>query len=589
MGRYIMKLIKLSSSLEKFKTVEFNENGFTVILAENKMQEDLKAKSSLNGVGKSLIVYLIHFCLGSKVNNDLKNKLPNEYFQLDFKIGDQLFQAKRFTSDQDFIYLNEEKLKVHKFNDKVEKLVFPDCNVKFVTFRNLISRFIRPFSYSYAIWGRWVPKEDKVEHTPYLNTLYLLGVDPEIINKKFELKEKLKNYDSKLKSFKKDPILLEYFKDKNKDIDIDIETLKNIISNKKEKLNKFNFSEEYYALETKAKDLAIEIRQLNNKRILLTNTLELIKNSMKLEFNKDSELVIETYDLLREIILPDKLKNIQEVMEFHNSLLSNRKKRLAEQKKLTEKEIIYLQEKIENLSKEHNRHLALLDKNAPFEQGMAIKEEINNLEQKLNHLQEYDEIINKYKTKLSETGEEIIEQNKIADEYLKEIKELRINLDTKFKELSETFYGKKEAYVTIKNNEANNTIRFNLNVKIDDDSSDGVREIELFCFDIMLFLMRKNTNVDFLFHDSRLFGNVDPSQMRIAFEIIRNMLNLKDFQYIVSLNKNQYENIREEFKKLGKEEIFNEIFNDKNIKLRLGKKDEEKLLGFQKDINYDIS
>lgn len=584
-----MKLIKLSSSLEKFKTVEFNENGFTVILAENKMQEDLKAKSSLNGVGKSLIVYLIHFCLGSKVNNDLKNKLPNEYFQLDFKIGDQLFQAKRFTSDQDFIYLNEEKLKVHKFNDKVEKLVFPDCNVKFVTFRNLISRFIRPFSYSYAIWGRWVPKEDKVEHTPYLNTLYLLGVDPEIINKKFELKEKLKNYDSKLKSFKKDPILLEYFKDKNKDIDIDIETLKNIISNKKEKLNKFNFSEEYYALETKAKDLAIEIRQLNNKRILLTNTLELIKNSMKLEFNKDSELVIETYDLLREIILPDKLKNIQEVMEFHNSLLSNRKKRLAEQKKLTEKEIIYLQEKIENLSKEHNRHLALLDKNAPFEQGMAIKEEINNLEQKLNHLQEYDEIINKYKTKLSETGEEIIEQNKIADEYLKEIKELRINLDTKFKELSETFYGKKEAYVTIKNNEANNTIRFNLNVKIDDDSSDGVREIELFCFDIMLFLMRKNTNVDFLFHDSRLFGNVDPSQMRIAFEIIRNMLNLKDFQYIVSLNKNQYENIREEFKKLGKEEIFNEIFNDKNIKLRLGKKDEEKLLGFQKDINYDIS
>jgi len=239
------------------------------------------------------------------------------------------------------------------------------------------------------------------------------------------------------------------------------------------------------------------------------------------------------------------------------------------------------------LTQEHNSYLNLLNKNAPFEQGLAIKEELNILTQKLVKLQQYDEIIEKYSTKISEKKTEIEEANLLAENYIKEIKDLRFNIDQKFKQVIRLFHPDKEAYITIKNNSGNNTIRFNLNVKVDDDSSNGEREIEIFCFDLVLFYLKKNANINFLFHDSRLFANVDPALMVPALNLVFNLILETNMQYIVSLNQNQFNEIKEQFTLINDLEKFNKIFNEDTIKLRLTKTDEGKLLGFQKDINYD--
>jgi len=581
-----MRLIKLSSSIKTFKTVNFNSHGFTFILAEKKDNE-IKTKSSFNGVGKSLIIYLVHFCLGSQDNSDIKNKLSDEYFELEFEIEGQIYKSKRETSHQEYIYLDNDKLKVKQFIEKIKELIFPESTTKYLTFKHLLSRFIRPFTYSYASWNRWLPKEYKIDHVPNLNTLHLFGIDSEIILRKFELKEKLKDYESKLKSFRKDPILQEYFKDANKDLSIDIETLKQSIELKQTKLKSLNFSEDYYEIESKTENLAIELRKINNKRILLENALTNIENSLKNDFSKNSEFVLGVYDMLKTSMKDDALRELNEVMNFHTSLLANRQKRLKEEKKRIIREIELIKQRFQKMTKEHNSYLELLNKNAPFEQGLAIKEDINKLTQKLTRLQQYDEIIEKYKSKISDKKLEIEEENKSADDYLKEVKDLRFNIDSKFKELIDSFYDNKESYISIKNNIGNNTIRFNLNVKVEDDSSNGVREIEIFCFDLVLFYLKKNAHINFIFHDSRLFANVDPTQMIIAFEILSKLIEEKDIQYIVSLNENQYNEIKEQFNLVNKLEEFDKIFNDETIKLRLTKNDEGKLLGFQKDINYD--
>lgn len=581
-----MKLIRLSSSIKTFKTVNFNPRGFTIILAENK-DEQIKTKSSFNGVGKSFIVYLIHFCLGCQDNKDLKNKIPDEYFELEFSVNEKLFKTRRYTSEQEFIYLNNEKFKIKQFLEKVQEWIFPESSFKYITFKQLISRFIRPFTYSYSSWTKWLPKEDKNDHVPNLNTLHLFGFDSERILRKFELKEKLKDYENKLKSFKKDPILQEYFKDTNRDLSIDIENLKETITNKQNKLNSLNFSNDYYEIESKTEKISIIIRKINNKIILLENALLNIDNSLKNDFGKDSEFVSNVYEMLKQSMKEGSMKELKEVIDFHNLLLDNRQKRLKEEKKRVFGEIEGLKIKYKKLTNEHNSYLELLNKNAPFEQGLAIKEDINNLTQKLLRLQQYDEIIEKYKSKISDKKLEIEQDNKSTDDYLKDIKELRINIDNKFKELINLFYDSKESYISIKNNVGNNSIRFDLNVKVEDDSSNGVREIEIFCFDLVLFILKKNALVNFLFHDSRLFANVDPSQMVIAFGILVDLIKKKDMQYIISLNKTQYNEIHEEFKLIKKEEEFNKIFNKNTIKLVLTKNDEGKLLGFQRDINYD--
>ena len=580
-----MRIIKLSSSIKTFKTVNFNKKGFTIILAEK--DDGYRKKDSFNGVGKSLIVYLIHFCLGAQDSNDLKNKIPKEYFELEFEINGSLFKTKRWTSEQEFIYFNDEKTKLKDFREKMQELVFPESSTKYLTFKHLISRFIRPFTYSYSSWDKWLPKEDKIEHVPRLNTLHLFGFDSGMIHRKYELKENLKDYESKLKSFKNDPILQEYFKDTNKDLSIDIETLKQNISLKQSKLSSLNFSEDYYKIESKTENLALYIRKINNKIILLENALTNIEESLKKDFGKNSEFVANVYETLKDSMKDGAMRELKEVINFHNSLLINRQKRLKEEKKKVYTEIENLKKKFKELTIEHNSYLELLNKNAPFEQGLSIKEEINKLTQKLLGLQQYDEILEKYKSKISDKKLQIETENKSAEDYLKEVKELRFSIDRKFKEFVNLFYESKESYISIKNNLGNNTIRFNLNVKIEDDSSNGVREIEIFCFDLVLFTLKKNALVDFIFHDSRLFANVDPSQIVTAFQIIAKLIKENEFQYIVSLNENQYNEIKEEFNLRGKSEEFENIFNDNTIKLRLRMDDEGKLLGFQKDIDYD--
>jgi len=61
-----MKLIKLEANKDSFKTVSFNKQGLSLIVAKQSNPEERDTTNTYNGVGKSLIVLLVHFCLGAK-------------------------------------------------------------------------------------------------------------------------------------------------------------------------------------------------------------------------------------------------------------------------------------------------------------------------------------------------------------------------------------------------------------------------------------------------------------------------------------------------------------------------------------------
>ena len=67
-----MKLIELSANKESFKTVPFNKSGLSFIVAKQKNPETSDNGKTYNGVGKSLIILIIHFCLGAKKNITLR-------------------------------------------------------------------------------------------------------------------------------------------------------------------------------------------------------------------------------------------------------------------------------------------------------------------------------------------------------------------------------------------------------------------------------------------------------------------------------------------------------------------------------------
>ena len=79
-----------------FKTIEF-KSGFNVILAERK--EGSTEKDSRNGLGKSTLIEIIHFCLGGSKGETLKKtQLEGWTFTLDLDIAGKRYSISRNTS-----------------------------------------------------------------------------------------------------------------------------------------------------------------------------------------------------------------------------------------------------------------------------------------------------------------------------------------------------------------------------------------------------------------------------------------------------------------------------------------------------------
>ena len=61
-----MRLLKLSANVGSFRTVKFNRTGLSFVLAEQKAPRTNRTKT-YNGVGKSLMLAILDYCLGSNV------------------------------------------------------------------------------------------------------------------------------------------------------------------------------------------------------------------------------------------------------------------------------------------------------------------------------------------------------------------------------------------------------------------------------------------------------------------------------------------------------------------------------------------
>jgi uncharacterized protein YydD (DUF2326 family) len=154
---------KITSSLQSFKTVTFSA-GFNVILAD-RTKESTK-KDTRNGLGKSTLVDIIHFCLGSRFTKSSSRlahpALHGISFTLELELFGNKFEVTRRTDDATFVTIVGELKNLplpHHSSDSSQRLPIVEWNRflgqywfampvdsprKFCpTFRSSISYFIR--------------------------------------------------------------------------------------------------------------------------------------------------------------------------------------------------------------------------------------------------------------------------------------------------------------------------------------------------------------------------------------------------------------------------------------------------------------
>lgn len=464
---------------------------------------------------------MIHFCLASKPYPEFEEKLKDWTFSLDFTIKNTKYTSKRSTKDQSEIYLNEEKLTLDNFRKKLEEKLFDiPLDSKFIGFRGLISRFIRPYKYSYTDYDKYIKGEDK-NIAEAMNNSFLLGLDTHKILKKTRLKDSLDKVKQQKKNIENDEILKTYFEgeDTGEDIDIKIIELETSVKILESNLSKFKIAEDYAQIEHEANALSRKLKRTTNRATKYIVAIKNIGRSLDIKPDISKQKIQKMYSEAMIQLSDMVVKRLEDLEIFNKKIINNRTKRLLDDKKRFEDQLHDIQASIKILAKKEDEKLQYLDAHGALEEYTMLNKQLADTDKKLNKLTQFKKLLGGYKDKIEEINKDFIDENTNTRKYLESIKLITDKNILKFKSFVEQFYSNKKCGITIINNENINKRRFEINAKIADDAGDSVNEVKLFCYDWTILTVGNNHNVEFLFHDSRILDGVDPRQISTLFTI----------------------------------------------------------------------
>ena len=250
-----MKLKCIRANQSSFHTINFKE-GLNIIVGKQASPHNENDGNTYNGVGKSFVLHLIHFCLGSNKIDSFSNNLPDWVFTLEFEVDGKEYYASRNTSEQNRINFCGQDISLKAMRENMLNLCFGISDPpKNMTWNTLFSRFVRRYRLSYSRFDTYIPKES--DYSKLLNTLYLLGIDPSLIIEKKELREKQTDAKKTENAIKKDPFFKRYYLGKN-DVELDVADLEYRITELEREISEFKVSNNYHELELEANDKSYE-------------------------------------------------------------------------------------------------------------------------------------------------------------------------------------------------------------------------------------------------------------------------------------------------------------------------------------------
>lgn len=575
-----MKLLELRANKESFHTISFNRRGISLIVAKKRTENE---RNTYNSVGKSLSIALVHFCLASNKIPAFEEQLSGWEFFLDFEINGANYTSKRTTDKQDVIFLNDEEISLTDFRTSMAEKVFGIVNpVSHLTFRSLISRFIRPKRSSYDLYSDFVKEEQP--YPKLLNNSYLLGLDITRVIKKNELKDEFDLVKDLGTKIQKDSVMRSFFMKEgaSENVEIKIVELEKKIDVLQTNVSNFVIAEDYNNIKQEADRLSNSLRSLRNQASKIRIAIESLDKSLKVKPDITHKQ-IENFYAEAQIQLSDMIvKKIEEVEAFNAKILDNRAFNLIKEKQLFEKQLSEIESQISHFGRLEDEKLQYLNSHGALDDYTQLANLLAENKMSLLKLQQYKEIVKEYKTRQEEVKKEFANENIATVEYLSNIELLIKKNILIFQSLSEQFYEGKSSGITIENNEGQNKLRFDIKAKIEDDTGDGVNEVRTFCFDWTLLKGQYNHNVKFIFHDSRLISENDPRQVATMLKIACQESQKNDFQYILSINQSTLDLLQKELS----EEEYKALIIDTEILELNDISNENKLLGIQLDLNY---
>lgn len=574
----------IKSNNPHFKTVEFHP-GFNVVLAERIREATSTEKDTRNGAGKTTLIEIIHFCLGAKVSKDsiFKNaNLKGWSFVLTIDIGSEQYDIERYIDTPNKLYISGDikKLLIECKYDKktaryyVSPTVFNKCmlgifygleisdeNVHYMpSFRELISYAVRRNVEGYKNAFEFFSKQ-KAYSVQTCNA-YFLNLNMEYAAQFQSLKDKKKGLDD-FKNATKSGIIGAFSLNIG-ELSTEVFTRQNDVDSLKQQLNEFQIHPQYNDISNKANELTEEIHKITNIIILRKKLLERYENSFNEETSSLPILDIEKIYNEAGILFKDTLtKKLDEVINFHRTIVANRREYLNNEINNLKNEIDSLKNQLESLSNRRAAIMKILETHGALDEYILIQDRYTEAKQLLEDAKKRlksAEYIEDSKSRLKIENQELL--LKARQDYNERII-TRENAISLFKSNTEFLYPE-AGTLTIDLNE--NGYSFGVNIK--SSRSQGVNYMKVFCYDLVLSELGKSKKQypDFLIHDSTIFDGVDERQITRALMLSKMKCEKLKFQYICLVNSDMvpYQEFDVEFTKQFNESVVLQISDNKD-------------------------
>jgi len=547
---------RIYSTLSSFKELQFGP-GLNVLIADK--TDHSTSKHTRNGAGKSSVLDIIHFLTAAECPDGSIFRDPaliDHRFGMEFDLAGRKVAVERSGSSPNEVsvvagdtvgwpvqpelsLLGDHMLPLKGWDRVLGALMFGldesvgrDRRPYSPTFRSLFPYFVRrlpggftephlhfvgskPGAWQVAVtyllaldWTipqEWQVVRDHEEEIRKLRAVVGEGDLAEIVGTKGELRAQIASAETAAKRFQ-------------------------------ERIGSFQVLPDFRAYERQASELTQQLAELSDANTLDQELLS------ELELAVAEEAPPKTADLERAykeagVALPGvALQRFEEVRKFHESVIANRRSYLSGEIEAARRRMAARENRRTALDTQRGQLMGILRSHGALDQFSKLQEDYGRRTADLELLRK--------RFSAAEKIEEGLAKAKIRrQELLLRLKQDYSEQSTAlsraivaFEEVSDQLYQKPAKFTPT---ETANGPQFT--IKVEGERSPGIRNMQIFCFDMMLtqVVAERTMGPGFLVHDSHLFDPVDARQVGTALKLGAELARAKAFQYIVTLNSDK--------------------------------------------------
>ena len=490
---YLSKLT-ISSPGKVIRDIEFHK-GLNLIVDETPEN----TTGTGNNVGKTTVLRLIDYCLGGDVDGIYRNpEDKHESYALvkDFLIGNNVIvtlilvddldtPSKKVVIERDFktgrsslIRINGKDVIRKDFVAELESAIFPEVKTETPSFRQIIAHNIRIDNLRLENTLKTLTMGKNEEYEALY--LFMFGCPNDSAARKTQLAQELDTEKKYKRRMERNRSKNEY-KAALSVIESDIEKLI-------ERKDNLNINENLQLDINSLNALRAQINKVTSRTSLLSLRRELINETVE-SFDKQNfgEDVVQLEMIYKQAsaYVPKMQRTFKELVDFHNTMLENKKAFVAQELPSIQEEIESLSVELERLKEKETVMAEKVLKSDTYEELEAIIVQLSELSRRKGEFESYISQIESAEKAIKEKCEEMkkIDDGLFTADFAQRLEAQRDKFNKIFSEVSHEIYD--EQYIIsyeVDTQKGNQLYKFHITDVA--NFSSGKKQGEISCFDI---------------------------------------------------------------------------------------------------------